>query len=506
MDINIQLVSGFNQETKQAGLVYELNLIKDGKVLRSKTLKYEKESFHIDGKDAAYNALNQRIKEVIQETRDNFDCNSITVSLKHNAFGVRKQELIENNVNLKTFKNPETIKKVFRNKDFLLRDLIFSKNNLDLKKSNEENKNVEDINSFLQALSAKKKVVNEIYQRRILKNSDIDKFFIDYVDIQEFERKRYGYSIELYSSKEGMKNGFDRVFKDSSISLGDNNEMFNKIHEKIVQVIKDLHVNGKSVSLNMPKDNTWRHQNLMEKLEQSKLLPHIELTHEGTKTYQNNREFLEGLIKKNIELHLEKLKDPNTVAIFTDGSANVFQKKSGAGVLIRHNGKEERHSFTREHKIPKNMHIKNPKFREMLAEYGEFRAVKEALGLVIKNPEYQGKQIIIVSDKGDISAALKRKKNKEEYEQFPFLDDIDNMIKHFDLDDKILFHNVKSHLHDNITIDQKDEYFDFYYNNEVDNLAREGAGFKAKEQSNEPEVYKSKTQLQKERKRNRQKQ
>lgn len=495
MELNIQLVSGFDAKTKRAGLVYELNLMKNGRILRQRSLDYQEVGFDFEGdKNEAFQLLNKEIKNVVEETKEKYGCSKIRLSVRDRAFGITRNMFPkEDIVKIKSLSDPL----IFKQKTRKLFELTTAANNPELQKELQEIKEREaaikienealnrmprkelqsnDIKGFFKKLSAKKEVLKKIFNRKVLE-SNSESVFIDYSMISAFERKRYGHSLEIHSSEKNMKNAENAIYREMTVALGEHGEAVETLNDQVIEKIKEIKASGKKTVLNIPREDAYIYKNIKEKIEYNNLSDDVSYTNSKTSLYIKSKKYIDDLIKKDVELHLEKLKNPETVAVFTDGSVNKKKNISGSGILIKHQGNEISESFST--------------YKKKDATYAEYRAVKEALTKIVTNDDFKDKDIVLVSDKDSIAANIKKylgarnsslQSTKDMEKTEPFLKEICDIIKHFDLEDKIYFHNVKSHLYDDVKEIDKDLYYDFYYNNVVDEVARAGAKLKTKDE------------------------
>lgn len=498
MEINIQLVSGYNNKTGKAGIVYELNLMKNGKILKQNALDYKELSFDFKGsKDESFHFLKEKIEEIVKDTKEKYDCEGIRLFVKNGAFGIKRGMFYKDDtVSLRSSPNPSIFKektiKVYQltanNKKQTHEKKVYKKPQLTeeerLEKDVMERRQhaelgASSINDFFTKRTAKNKILKNIFKKRVLDNNEVDEVFLNFVFITSNERKRYGNSMEIYKSEKDLILARDPMYREMNASLGETFEAVDHYNEAVIAKLKSIAESGKKIKINTPKKDTYLYKDLIEKIDNNNLTDSVEFVSKNSPLFHKTKSHIEALMQKDVELHLSKLKDSNTVAIFTDGSINKRKKIAGSGILIKLGDDEFRDSFTTKNKAD--------------SAYAEYRAVKEALSKVALSNDYKDKEIVIVSDKDSIAANIKkclrargdasakRKTEKLEKEE-PFLKDICDIIKHFDLEDKLFFHNVKSHLHDNNDTLNKDTHFDFYYNNEVDELARKGAMLKSKEE------------------------
>lgn len=489
MEINIQLVSGFDAKSKKGALVYELNLIKDGRILRQRSIDYKEESFDLDcDKNEGFEFLHNRIKEVVAETKEKYDCSAIQLNTKHGTFGL-KRGMFDNDemVRMKSIPNPLP----FKSKMQKLYSLMFNPDHIDYsniqKEKNQINKAMErqnhrelnegDIGSFLKRLTAKQEILKKAFDKNVLNNKHVEDVFINIAFISAFERKRYGYAIEMYRNEKDFKVAERGDYREMNVSLGEHSDAVVSFNKELIEKIKKMKNADKRIIINEPPKDTFLFKDLKEQLRYNKLENSVTFTQQRTALFKKTKHFIDQLIAKDVNLHLKKLKDPNTVAIFTDGSVNKKERISGSGFILKHQNYEISKSFTTEQKAD--------------STYAEYRAVKEALTEIAKNTNYEGKEIVLVSDKDSIASNIKkylsmRGKSTESTRDMektePFLKDICDIIKHFDLEDRLYFHNVKSHLHDKVKELDKDKYYDFYYNNKVDEVARAGAKLRTKDE------------------------
>lgn len=473
MDIKIKVVSAFDNKKNAASYLYVAETESD-KGDSIKILKHKENVFSINNKARAESIASNELESFVYQLKDEFDIENINIYAHPNS--------LENKWFKKNHKDENTkFKKEFNAKKFmeLTQKLFANLFNADISKTlNNDFKpspvrafkkepndlSTEDLDGFITRLNKKEKLLRNIFDSKVLNNKNIDNVFIDFAFTQDVERKRYGYGIEVYSNIHNLRIGKDPIFRQQLIGHGELNEGIDKLKNALIEKTNKILKTEKNITLNI----STPHRNLAGQLHGMKkegiFSKNIEISTVRSTMHDKTEKMAGNLIEKDIKLHLEKIKDPETVAIWTDGSVNAAENYSGTGILIRHQGKEEEFS------------LKNDKGTDNT--YAEFKGVYESLKKVATDEQYKGKKVIIISDNDSMSQSIRKRLKKEACSQQPFLDDICTLFTHFDID--VNFHNVKSHVHEKIKAEDKESLYDFYYNNVVDDLARIGAGLKNK--------------------------
>ncbi len=473
MDIKIKVVSAFDAKKNAASYLYvaEAEAEKGDSI---KVLKSKDNVFSINDKIKAHSIASNELESFVYQLKNEFDVENINISAHPNCLEKRwfKKNNKDDNTKFKVDFNAknfmELTQKLFAN---LFNADLSQKitNNLSQRPTNQFNKtsnelSSEDLDGFITRLNKKEKMLDSIFDSKVLNNPRLDEVFIDFAYTLDTERKRYGYGIEVYSNIHNLRTGRDPIFRQQLIGHGELNEGIEKLTNALIEKTKKLSNTDKKVTLNIATP----HRNLAGQLHGMKregsFSKNMEVSTVRSTMHDKTERMSGNLISKDVELHLEKMKDPETVAIWTDGSVNEADNYSGTGILIRHQGEEEAIS------------LKNDKGTDNT--YAEFRGVYESLKKVATNDDYKGKKVIIISDNDSMSNSIRKRLKGENCSNQPFLDDICTLFKHFDID--VNFHNVKSHVHEKIKPEEKDALYDFYYNNVVDDLARVGAGLRTK--------------------------
>lgn len=549
MDINIRTVSVFDKKSKISGYIYEASLIDGDKILSQKSLKYESDIKKSNTQNQSKKILSKSLERFINEINDEFQCENITVESKPNAPEISlidKDILKENNPNVKfsTLFDPL----IFREKNLLLNNNVFGvdytqsfeeehdenfedfedfedfeykkrtekktelkekgnnqfrtrrkarQTNNEIKEKIKENKdsrfrkesskkrkepisdiNCDDLDLFISKMTDNKNVTDLLFNNNIVKNKRTEEFFVNLAVTYNIERKRFGVGFEIYASEKNMLHAVQPLFKQIFISKGERNETGVRVVDFIKSRLTSLVKEEKKISFNTLQSNGYITDEIYKMLNETKLNESISLLKHKTPLFIKTRDNCKKLIDLDIKLHLDELKSPKTVAIWTDGSVNNTDHVSGSGVLIRHDGKEE---------------MLKSKNEKACNNHAEFKAVYMAIKKVVTTPEYKNKKIIIVSDSDAIAYCLRNKKLGIKNNKHSYLNEISYLLDHNKLD--IHFHNVKSHVHERINKDQKNDLFDFYYNNIADTLAREAAGIVDKKKNKRRIQNKSKIKV-----------
>lgn len=468
MDIKIKVVSAHDVKKGAASYLYVAEV--DGQTGDSiKILKMKENVFSMDEKFKAQSITSNELHSFVKQLKGEFDIEKIKIkahphALEHKWFSKNNKD---NNVSIEkeldidnlTFLSKRMFSSLFRHDPSKeVKNII----------ENKEKKNidfsVEDLDGFITRLNKKEIMLEDMFKNKILNNDKLENCYINFAYTQDVERKRFGYGIEVYSSFQDLKSGRSPLYRQQIIGHGESNEGFEKLTASIIDKTNKLSKTDKNVTLNVSTPNRHLAGIVHGMIKEKEISSRIKITTAKTEMHEKT-ELLSGrLIETDIKLHLDRIKDPETVSIWTDGSVNEKKQYSGTGILIKHQGEEEQFS------------IKND--RNTNNTYAEFKGVYEALKKVVLNDNYKNKKVIIISDNDSMSKSIRRKQKGESCSPQPFLEEICDLFKHFDID--VHFHNVKSHVHEDIKPEDKDKLYDFYYNDVVDELARKAAGLKPK--------------------------
>ena len=535
MKLGIQVASAYDSKTKTAGFVYELNLMESGKILAQKSLKIEDGAFSCSNQDDASLKLGKILQKLIDKTKEEYDVDQLIVFYKNNGslekaikkdnidvrfknqfnpkyfsskmvkvFGKirnfnqneqkptiektavrniqKTEEPIKNRISstplVSTLGNTKKTEQKTNNKvnvskaqvtgnvqGALSQDRKHRKyppiDNFKKKDRSIQNITIED---FVESMVAQESMQQELFKNKISSMSDEDnEVFIDFSFTLEKKRKRTGVMIEYFNSASKLKKGKNCFHKYESIGHGEINCAMYKIKKQLKENAEELLAQGKKVTFNVDLRSEYHRNSFEEFLEKSDLKNKVSVIEHQTPLYNKTFQKLRHKINKDIDIYLRELKKPETVAVFTDGSVNQSKDTSGSGVVIRH---QERN------KLLASRNPGNPD-----TTYAEFKAIALACREVATNPEYKGKKIIIVSDNDLMSYSIRNQLNNVGNRiDRPYLDEICELIKENNMN--IYFHNVKSHIHENIEPEDEDFLYDFKYNNVVDLVAKAGADMK----------------------------
>jgi ribonuclease HI len=489
MKINIKTTSYQDPKSKKIAYLYEAHLIENGKVLEEKVLdsKYgvanpKKSKFQ----KPQGTVVNGQLRSFIKSLNKKYDCESIRVVSRKNSLDskfINQKGLKEEipNLKFKTEFNPKIfavsqqllVSKLMTEVNQNTVELTSKENNQEEYHNpiahNEEKKNKEpkidhkvfnDLDSFVSRMNRNKEITDVLFEQNVLKNNRLKDAYVNFTLHLNRERKRYGISFEVYKNVEDMRRASNPVFKQSFISKGERNEATERCAHLIEERLADLTNKGKNVKFNLLNPSGYVTEELYDMLTNSGLSQKIEITKERTKLSNKNIRMVNQLMNMDIHLHLERLRDPNTVAIWTDGSGNDEQNISGSGVFIKHQNEEIKLKETNEGKKS--------------STYAEFKALYMALKEVSENPRFKDKKIMVVCDNDSMSYCIRNHNEGIRNQNYPFLNKITDILDKNDLN--IHFHNVKSHIYEKVSKDNHNRLYDFKYNNEADELAREAAG------------------------------
>lgn len=487
MDINIKVVSAFDMKKKASSHFYVAQVHEED-ADSVKTLKLKENTFAMKNRQVAESVGASQLEAFVTELKEEFDIRNIEISAHSNALENKWFKKNNKHENVK-FKIKYDAKYFMAMTQKLFSNLFNAKPEelVNLNKAPKPNQihktpselSFQDLDSFVNKLSEKEKVIEDIFNKRVLENVNLEKCFINFAFTQDTDRKRYGFGLEIYSNMDNLRRGFDPVFRQQLIGHGEQTEGIERLLKSVFDKSNKLSQSGKLVTLNVATPNRTLAGKFYQQQERGCLNKDIEISKVRSKFHDRVEHFTGKLIETDVKLHLEKMKDPNTVSIWTDGSVNQKENYSGTGILIKHQGEKEEISLSNETGTDNT--------------YAEFRGVYESLKKVVTEEKYKGKKVIIISDNDSMSASIRKRLKGEDCPDQPYLEDICTLFKHFDID--VNFHNVKSHVHEKIKAEDKDKLYDFHYNNIVDDLARVGAGLPTKEEYN-----KSRNKIKKERK------
>ncbi len=500
MDINIQIASVFDKKNKLFGLSFQANPIVDGETLKQKTIKTKAQALKAGNINRANFLAKKELHRFLSDIKKTKKYDNINITIGSSQNDIYNENFIK--VNQKDFNvkviSPELFnyqrtiieqkieEKIERDKKLKVEntskeanDNVNNVNKINKEAENEnigknkekprvESKNVipekEDIfnnlDSFVSRMNKNKTITDIMFESNVIKNRKLEEVFVNYSVTLDRERKRYGMGIEVYRRKEDLLQTKNSVYKQFFISKGERNETAERCIQFLELKLKKLIKANKKVNFNLLLNNGHLTSEIHKSFSNDPELSKIELMKERSMFTNKTEKLTKELISYDIKLHLERLKRPDTVAVWTDGSVNHETNVSGSGVLIRHEGQEEEIKCTN---------------KKACNTHAEFRAVHMALEKIVSNDKYKNKKIIIVSDNDSIAHSIRNKELGFKNTNKPYLKEILSILNHFDLN--IHFHNVKSHVYKKVQESQREELIDFHYNNEADRIAREAAGF-----------------------------
>lgn len=488
MELAIKVSCLHDDDLGKAGFVFELNLMDGETVLDQKNIQSLDKTFYSDDLTYSKEVFTKELRNYIEYINEIYDTNKIEIIIGGENHLLKKDLDFDNididfksfdkkqNINYELHKNVlESFNHYIPNLDIEFKEKIepikeIQKNNTSIapkknKKKNKSNKN-QSIESFIEEKNKNENLFNKVFDEKT-NDIDSDEVHIDYNLVINRDRKRVGVVVNYYKTKKDLMNALNPIHRTENIIHGEINIGLVHIKKELNDKINKLLSNDKKISLNISKSGMLGNDRIQKSmdlfLKKENLLNKIEITNYNTSLYRTRVHVLRSKINKDIDIYLKELKNPNTVAIFTDGSVNVKRGISGSGVLIRHQLTNELLSET-------NVNIPD-------STYSEFKAIHMGLTKVANSKHnYKDKKIIIISDNDLMSHSIsERLSGNNEEKDRPFLSDICKIIKENKLD--IYFHNVKSHIHEKIEFDKEEELYDFKYNNMVDLIAKSAAGF-----------------------------
>ena len=500
MDINIQIASVFDKKNKLFGLSFQVNPIVDGEVLKQKTIKTKSQALKAGSMNRVNFLAKKELHKFISDIKKSKKYDNINITIGSSQNEIYNEHFIKVNQRDVDFKivEPELLKnqisiieqkiedKIERDKKLKIenakkeavdntnkenkesKNKSIEKNKVNPVEIKEDNKNIthekEDIfnnlDSFVSRMNKNKTITDLMFESNVIKNKKLEEVFVNYSVTLDRERKRYGMGIEVYRRKEDLLQTKNSIYKQFFISKGERNETAERCVQFLDFKLKKLIKANKKVNFNLLLNNGHLTSEIHKSFSNDSELSKIELMKERSMFTNKTEKLTKELILYDIKLHLERLKRPDTVAVWTDGSVNHETNVSGSGVLIRHEGEEEEIKCTN---------------KKACNTHAEFRAVHMALEKIVSTEKYKNKKIVIVSDNDSIAHSIRNKELGFQNTNKPYLKEILSILNHFDLN--IHFHNVKSHVYKKVQESQRDELIDFHYNNEADRIAREAAGF-----------------------------
>lgn len=506
MDINIQIASVFDKKNKLFGLSFQANPIVDGEILKQKTIKTKAQALKAGNINRANFLAKKELHRFLSDMKRTKKYDNINITIGSSQNDIYNENFIK--VNQKDFNVKTIAPELFELQTAIIEQKIEEKIERDKKlkaenankeandnanktnkeaknesigqnkeepiKTNEENKEEnkiitpekEDIfnnlDSFVSRMNKNKTITDLMFESNVIKNKKLEEVFVNYSVTLDRERKRYGMGIEVYRRKEDLLQTKNSIYKQFLISKGERNETAERCVQFLDLKLKKLIKANKKVNFNLLLNNGHLTSEIHKSFSNDPELSKIELMKERSMFTNKTEKLTKELISYDIKLHLDRLKRPDTVAVWTDGSVNHDTNVSGSGVLIRHEGQEEEIKCTN---------------KKACNTHAEFRAVHMALEKIVSNEKYKNKKIIIVSDNDSIAHSIRNKELGFKNTNKPYLKEILSILNHFDLN--IHFHNVKSHVYKKVQESEREELIDFHYNNEADRIAREAAGFSA---------------------------
>lgn len=475
MKLGIEVASIYDNKTGYASFLYDLNVVENGKILRQKRLKSRSGVFSANDREYASDLLSEELKGFIEEVQEEYGNNIINIYHSQRFLEKKiKQKDIENAIFIDIYQKPNTVKsKILYNNIF--KEMRIKKIVNENRKQNEHKAPKKKKMIGIHSINRRNNLTHNIGIDEFLKNKmdkeslnkqllssklstyEEDNIYVDFALALDAERKRVGIKFEFYDSHRKLTSSKNPLHTIELIQHGH----FKQGALEIKEMIDEFNTALKKKRIKLNLNITPRQKKLSEIIIDEYKNPDFKVLKHPTTLSDRTNQGLRSKINRDIDIHLQELKKPETVAIFTDGSVNRMERIGGSGVLIRHMGRNK---------------LLASKNETADTTHAEFKAIFLACQEIDKNPYYQGKKIMIVSDNDLMSYSI-RKKLKDPFSDInrPYLDEICYLIKKNNMD--LNFHNVKSHVYDNIKPEDEDLLYDFKYNNVVDLVAKTGAGF-----------------------------
>ncbi len=487
MKLGITVVSSYDKNNNKAGFIYELNLVDNGKPLQTKAFEQKSKTFPVSNRVEAEQIASSELQDFIDQAKEEYhDCelkifykkagflekdvlqiknNGVSFSpvMDPNFFSSKSKRLFNNILNSNVTEAPKVSASFLDKKRKSSNEASSKKKNKRKvpQHNSQNNQHLKlSIDDFVKKMADEESVQQQLFKKNIGKSNSKD-VFINFSYVLEKERKRIGLLFEYYKNENDMINGKNPIHRYASVSHGEQSTAQYKINKQLKDNFDELKNAGKNITINIKTTSGYVCQSIKTFLDDLNISSKVNITEKNTIIHNKCNSILSQKIKEDLDIYLRELKDPNTVAMFTDGSVNGDDFVSGSGVVIKHQGKT------------KLLASKNEGYPD--STYSEFKAIELAIKEAASNKDFKGKKIMIVSDNDLMSYSIRnRLRGVSSGIDRPFLNEICQLIQDNDL--KVYFHNVKSHIHEKIDPKKEKMLYDFHYNNVVDGVARQAAG------------------------------